>query len=220
MRTGCFWRAEGKKEWAGLEAFGSRFSLLVLGIGSSFPPFLGDVFALHFYYICTLIWNLDLLFLSLVNIVIYTKQNTLGVPWWLSGLRFWGCHYCGKGSIWFLAWELSHATGMAKKKRKKKLSLLEKLRWDEGLVPNRLCLLYISNVSLLPLGQSLKIRTCRLQWLKKGSWCCQQLCSSPLRKGSSSRKGGTSPLMNWCSIGCVLESFRDLKVMRSESNYP
>ena len=137
MRTGCFWRAEGKKEWAGLEAFGSRFSLLVLGIGSSFPPFLGDVFALHFYYICTLIWNLDLLFLSLVNIVIYTKQNTLGVPWWLSGLRFWGCHYCGKGSIWFLAWELSHATGMAKKKRKKKIKPAweTEVGWRSGSKP-------------------------------------------------------------------------------------
>ena len=42
----------------------------------------------------------------------------LGVPWWLSGLRIWCCHWCGVG-VHSLDWEHLHATDMGKKKKKK-----------------------------------------------------------------------------------------------------
>ena len=44
-----------------------------------------------------------------------TFQSGVVVPWWLSRLRIWHCHCCGSGP-WALAWELLHATGVAKNK--------------------------------------------------------------------------------------------------------
>ena len=48
----------------------------------------------------------------------------LGVPWWLSGLRTWGCHCCGSvhcgAQAQSLDRELSHAAGVAKKEKKRK----------------------------------------------------------------------------------------------------
>ena len=38
-----------------------------------------------------------------------------GVPWWLSGLRIWHCHYCGSvaamAGVQSLAWEFPYAAG-------------------------------------------------------------------------------------------------------------
>ena len=46
-----------------------------------------------------------------------------GVLWWLSVLRIWHCHCCGPGYCYGwrfrpLAWELLHATGVTKIKKK------------------------------------------------------------------------------------------------------
>ena len=55
-----------------------------------------------------------------------------GVPWLFSGLRTWCCR-CGSSVaavVWFqsLAWELPHAAGVTKKKKKKGKKMGERHR--------------------------------------------------------------------------------------------
>lgn len=60
----------------------------------------------------------------------YFAQDYLVVPWWLSGLRIQGSLLWTGSLLWHkfasLAWELSNAMGVTKKKKRKKKGLFKK----------------------------------------------------------------------------------------------
>ena len=65
------------------------------------------------------------------------KLQHSGIPRGLTGLRIWHCQLLGFGSlsaVWvpFLAWELLLASGLAKKRKKKKKITMFRLleQWD------------------------------------------------------------------------------------------
>ena len=49
-----------------------------------------------------------------------SKEETTGVPWWLSGLKIWCCFCCGAGSIPSLGTSACLGCGQRKRKRKKR----------------------------------------------------------------------------------------------------
>ena len=65
-----------------------------------------------------------LIFALFLNGHFLKKEWKKGVPWWLSGLRFWLCHCCGMGSI------LGPGTSTFAGTDKKKL----KIKWMKFLV--------------------------------------------------------------------------------------
>ena len=76
-----------------------------------------------------------------------TKKNNLGVPWWLSRLRIQCCHYgsgYSHGAGWIPGPELPNTLGMAKKKKRRRMT--GDPGWWLYNLPGSCCL----GVSILP----------------------------------------------------------------------